>query len=44
MCGIAVQMVVYGMFPTDTLTAATVTTTILVAYGLFSCVPLLCYP
>lgn len=30
------QLVVYSMFPTDTLTAATVTTAVLVAYGLFS--------
>ena len=41
LCGIGVQLVVYGMFPTDTLTAATVTTAVLVAYGLFSYVLLL---
>lgn len=41
LCGIGVQLVVYGMFPTDTLTAATVTTAVLVAYGIFSYVLLL---
>lgn len=41
LCGMLVQLVVYGLYPTDTLTAATVTTLVVMAYVLFAWVLLL---
>lgn len=41
LCGMLVQLVVYGLYPTDTLRAATVTTLVIMAYVLFAWVLLL---
>ena len=41
LCGMLVQLVVYGLYPTDTLKAATVTTLVIMAYVLFAWVLLL---